>query len=63
MVLVEELNLAIDKEIATLSRLLVAGSMEDYPNYKYVVGRISGLEWAKENFHHIIKTRLYQDDF
>lgn len=63
MVLVEELNVAIDKEIATLSRSLIAGNVEDYANYKYVIGRIAGLEWAKENFHHIVKTRLYQDDF
>jgi hypothetical protein len=62
MILLEELTLSINKEIQKLKDNLVAPGVENYNEYKRVVGKIEGMEWSRDTLQHIIKQRLYEDE-
>lgn len=62
MVLWEEINKALEKEINDLKESLAYGHAPSYDMYRQVVGKIEGIVYAKDILTHIVKTRLYEDD-
>lgn len=62
MTVIEELNKEIDREVFDLKNFLANGHAETYDNYKQIVGKIEGLEWAKNHLNHITKKMLHEDE-
>jgi len=62
MVLWEEINSALEKEIEGLKESLAYGHAPSYDMYRQIVGKIEGILYAKEILTHIVKTRLYSED-
>jgi hypothetical protein len=62
MTLIEELNREIDKEIYNLKTFLASGGAQSYDNYRQIVGKVEGLEWAKNHLNHITKKMLHEDE-
>jgi len=58
----DEVIVEYGEEMNRLRLSLGQGIAEDYPHYRQVVGSISGIEWARDNLRHILKTRMYKED-
>jgi len=58
----DEIDRVLQKEIAALKNSLASGSATDYHSYTNAVGRISGLEWAREEIKHVVKTMIDEDE-
>ena len=58
----DEVITEFNNEINNLRVTLGNGSAEDYPHYRQIVGSISSLDWARDNFTQIIKKRIYMED-
>jgi len=42
--------------------LLATGQVEDYNQYKQLVGTISGIEWASTELNRIVNNRMERED-
>ena len=62
MTLWEEITKELDKQIEDLKNLLAYGGSSCYDVYRQVVGRIEGLELAKEQITNIVKIRIYEEE-
>ena len=62
MVIWDEMLVGLNKQIGELTKFLVSGQASDYASYREVVGKIEGIEIAKQTLHHIVKSRLYDQD-
>ena len=62
MTLWEEITKELDKQIEDLKNLLEYGGSSSYDEYRQVVGRIEGLELAKEQITNIVKIRIYEEE-
>jgi len=62
MVIWDEMLVGLNKQIGELTKFLVSGQASDYSSYREVVGKIEGIEIAKQTLHHIVKSRLYDKD-
>lgn len=62
MVIWDEMLVGLNKQIGELTKFLVSGQASDYSSYREVVGKIEGIEIAKQTLHHIVKSRLYDQD-
>tara|TARA_S200002703_G_scaffold25043_1_gene21677 strand:- start:4899 stop:5096 length:198 start_codon:yes stop_codon:yes gene_type:complete len=45
-----------------LKVLLATGQVEDYNQYKQLVGTISGIEWASTELNRIVNNRMERED-
>ena len=57
-----EIDRVLQKEMQSLKNSLASGSASDYHSYTNAVGRIAGIEWAREEIKHIVNTMIYEDD-
>ena len=51
-----------NKEIENFKNSLASGGIEDYANYRQLVGSINGIEWCRQQLKDILKRRQYTDD-
>ena len=58
----EEIDRVLQKEIAMLKNSLASGSASDYHSYTNAVGRIAGIEWAREEIKHVVNQMIYEDE-
>lgn len=58
----EEIDRVLQKELIALKNSLASGSATDYHSYMNGVGRIAGIEWAREEIKHIVNTMIYEDE-
>ena len=38
------------------------GNAETYAHYKQLVGHIQGIEWARQTFTSVVKSRIYEEE-
>lgn len=62
MVIYDEMAVSLNKEIDKLTKVLVSGQASDYAFYREIVGRIEGIESAKQILHDILKARFHNDE-
>ena len=62
MLLWEEMNVVLQKEIEELKKVLANGGASDYADYRQLVGKIEGIEWSMAHLQHIVKNRIYEDE-
>jgi len=62
MVLWEEINSALEKEIEGLKESLAYGHAPSYDMYRQIVGKIEGITYAKDILTQIVKARLYNEE-
>jgi len=63
MTLWDEIHSKLQNEIEDLKKVLANGIPDDYASYKQIVGKIEGISFSMECLSHIVKTRIYEDDF
>lgn len=61
MVIFEEVELALRKEMKSITDSLANGSAASYEDYKQQVGKIEGIDLSIHMLKHIIKQRLQED--
>ena len=62
MDLFQEIKEAFSEQQERLKVLLATGQVEDYNQYKQLVGTISGIEWASTELGRIINNRMERED-
>ena len=62
MLIWDEVERAIQKEIQNISGSLANGSASTIEEYRQQVGKIEGLTLSIHTMKHIIKQRLHDDD-
>lgn len=62
MLIWDEVERAIQKEIQNISGSLANGSASTIEEYRQQVGKIEGLTLSIYTMKHIIKQRLHEDD-
>jgi hypothetical protein len=62
MLIWDEVEKAIQKEIHNISSSLANGSASTIEEYRQQVGKIEGLTLSIHTMKHIIKQRLHEDD-
>ena len=58
----QEIKEAFTEQQERLKVLLATGQVEDYNQYKQLVGTISGIEWASTELGRIINNRMERED-
>tara|TARA_R110000803_G_scaffold106630_1_gene174728 strand:+ start:757 stop:954 length:198 start_codon:yes stop_codon:yes gene_type:complete len=58
----QEIKEAFSEQQERLKVLLATGQVEDYNQYKQLVGTISGIEWASTELGRIINNRMERED-
>tara|TARA_R100001377_G_scaffold31651_1_gene17281 strand:+ start:4764 stop:4961 length:198 start_codon:yes stop_codon:yes gene_type:complete len=58
----QEIKEAFSEQQEKLKVLLATGQVEDYNQYKQLVGTISGIEWASVELGRIINNRMERED-
>jgi hypothetical protein len=61
MLLWEEMNVVLQKEIEELKKVLANGGASDYADYRQLVGKIEGIEWSMSHLQHLVNNRIYED--
>lgn len=61
MLLWEEIDLILKREVDELKNVLANGGAADYPGYRQLVGKIEGIEWASNNIQKMLNARLHED--
>ena len=51
-----------NNELNTLKNIIGGGKAESYSHYRELVGHIHGIEWSREIFTNVIKTRIYEEE-
>jgi len=49
-------------ELNRLRNVLSDGNAETYAHYKQLVGHIQGIEWSRQTFTSIVKSRIYEEE-
>ena len=49
-------------ELNRLKNLLGGGTADSYSHYRELVGHIHGIEWSREIFTSIVKSRIYEEE-
>ena len=62
MVILEELEIALRKEMKSIADSLANGSASSFEEYKQQVGKINGIDLSIHMLKHIIKQRLQEDE-
>ena len=57
----QEIKNAFQTKQEALKNLLADGQVEDYNQYKQIVGTLSGIEWAYTELTRIINNRMEND--
>jgi len=57
----QEIKTSYVKKQEALKILLAEGQVEDYNQYKQLVGTISGIEWASSELTRIFSNRMEND--
>ena len=57
----QEIKNAFQTKQETLKNLLAEGQVEDYNQYKQVVGTLSGIDWAYTELTRIVNNRMEND--
>jgi|TARA_R100001163_G_C4957514_1_gene122713 predicted transcriptional regulator len=57
----QEIKNAFQTKQETLKNLLADGQVEDYNQYKQIVGTLSGIEWAYTELTRIVNNRMEND--
>ena len=57
----QEINNAFQIKQEALKNLLADGQVEDYNQYKQIVGTLSGIEWAYTELTRIVNNRMEND--
>ena len=55
---IKEYNDELDK----LKNSVSNGQSDSFAHYKQMVGHIHGIEWSREIFTNVIKTRIYEEE-
>jgi|TARA_R110000796_G_scaffold1230_7_gene4904 hypothetical protein len=58
----DEITNHINKSIDDLKISLAEGHAENYNEYSLAVGKIAGLNMAKDSLQHIVKHRIHEDE-
>ena len=58
----QEIKEAFSEQQERLKVLLATGQVEDYNQYKQLVGTIPGIEWASTELGRIINNRMERED-
>jgi|TARA_R110000787_G_scaffold22379_1_gene65057 endonuclease V-like protein UPF0215 family len=58
----QEIKKAFSEQQEKLKVLLAAGQVEDYNQYKQLVGTISGIEWASIELGRIVNNRMEREE-
>ena len=51
-----------DNELTKLRLSVSGGQAEDFAHYRQLVGLIQGIEWSRQTFTSIVKSRIYEDE-
>jgi len=51
-----------NEELNKLKNVTSAGNAESYSHYRQLVGHIQGIEWSRQNFTSIVKSRIYEEE-
>tara|TARA_R110002020_G_scaffold93435_2_gene225447 strand:- start:165 stop:356 length:192 start_codon:yes stop_codon:yes gene_type:complete len=62
MDLFETIAYTYQEEIDKFKNVLAQGQIDNYENYRQMVGYISGIEWAKQNLRDIAHKHLYIEE-
>tara|TARA_R100001082_G_C4282704_1_gene124597 strand:+ start:398 stop:595 length:198 start_codon:yes stop_codon:yes gene_type:complete len=57
----QEIKNAFQTKQEALKNLLADGQVEDYNQYKQIVGTLSGIEWAYTELTKIVNNRMEND--
>ncbi len=57
----QEIKEAFSEQQEKLKVLLATGQVEDYNQYKQIVGTLSGIEWAYTELTRIVNNRMEND--
>jgi|TARA_R110002012_G_scaffold217423_1_gene388610 predicted transcriptional regulator len=57
----QEIKNAFQTKQEALKNLLADGQVEDYNQYKQIVGTLSGIEWAYTELTRIVNNRMEND--
>ena len=57
----QEIKDAFQFKQESLKNLLAEGQVEDYNQYKQIVGTLSGIEWAYTELTRIVNNRMEND--
>ena len=57
----QEVKNAFQTKQEALKNLLAEGQVEDYNQYKQIVGTLSGIEWAYTELTRIVNNRMEND--
>jgi len=57
----QEIKNAFQTKQEALKNLLADGQVEDYNEYKQIVGTLSGIEWAYTELTRIVNNRMEND--
>ncbi len=49
-------------ELNRFKNILGGGKAESYSHYRELVGHIHGIEWCREIFTSIVKSRIYEEE-
>ena len=58
----QEIKKAFSEQQEKLKVLLAAGQVEDYNQYKQLVGTIAGIEWASIELGRIVNNRMEREE-
>jgi hypothetical protein len=58
----QEIKQSYSTQQEKLKNLLAEGQVEDYNQYKQLVGTISGIEWAYTELMHIVNNRMEREE-
>jgi hypothetical protein len=62
MELWDEVVQKYNQELETIVRAVAAGSADDFPTYKHMVGYCAGIEWSREALRDVLKKRMRSDN-
>ena len=49
-------------ELNRVKNILGGGKAESYSHYRELVGHLHGIEWCREIFTSIVKSRIYEEE-
>jgi|TARA_R100001143_G_scaffold57314_1_gene54531 hypothetical protein len=58
----DEVIKTYNDELNRLRNVISEGNAETYSHYKQLVGHIQGIEWARQTFTSVVKSRIYEEE-
>jgi len=58
----DEVIKTYNDELNRLKNAMSEGNAETYSHYKQLVGHIQGIEWSRQIFTSVVKSRIYEEE-